>query len=214
MRAKWNLALAYEYDIFVSYKRSEETLGWLKENFLPLLIHRTELELGYVPNVYTHEITHTIAGGTWPLELGHALGSSRILIALWTRTYFNSVWCTEEMSHMLAREKATGSRTPENTLGLTIPMVIHDGDEFPEDLGHIQRLQFQRVYNTRMRKDGALAEELSDLLATSAPGIAAAIRRAPEWRPSWPKDEAKLFFDRYYERGKPSQTSVPRFNLR
>ena len=206
--------MAYQYDIFVSYKRSEETLGWLREHFLPLLKHRVELELVREPGVYVHEVTNTVAGGTWPVELGHALGSSKILIALWTRTYFNSVWCTEEMSHMLARERVNGSRTPANNFGLTIPVVLHDGDEFPADLNHIQRLEFQRVYNTRMRRDSPLAEELSDLLGRSAPGIASAIRKAPRWRSSWPKEEAKQFFDRYYNSGSPSQRSLPRFNPR
>jgi hypothetical protein len=38
------------------------------------------------------------------------------------------------MGHMLARERAAGCRTPANALGLIIPIVIHDGDDFPEDL--------------------------------------------------------------------------------
>lgn len=203
----------YEYDIFVSYKRSEETLVWLKEHFAPLLRHRVELELGQVPRLYIHEVTETIAPGvTWPLELGRVLGSSKVLIALWTRTYFNSVWCTEEMGHMLAREKSEGCRTAANAYGLTIPIVIHDGDEFPADLGHIQKLEFQAVYNTRMRRDSLLAEQLSDLLAQSAAGIAAAIRNAPPYREDWPKLEAKQFFDRYHRTDAPSQKVLPRFN--
>ena len=156
--------MAYEHDVFVSYKRDLETLHWLGEHFVPLLAHRLSLELGREVDIYVHEITaHITPGASWPLELGRELASSRTLIALWTRTYFNSRWCTEEMCRMLAREKETGCRTAENSYGLVVPMVIHDGEDFPQDLEHVQRIELKRVYNTRMRRDSARAEELSDI---------------------------------------------------
>jgi hypothetical protein len=98
--------VAYQYDIFISYKRHTETLGWIKKHFFPLLEHRVGLELGRDPEVFVHEVAQQIpAGANWPVELGETLAGSRILVALWTKNYFNSRWCAEELSHMLAREQ-------------------------------------------------------------------------------------------------------------
>ena len=207
--------MAYEHDVFVSYKRDLETLHWLGEHFVPLLAHRLSLELGREVDIYVHEITaHIPPGASWPLELGRELASSRTLIALWTRTYFNSRWCTEEMCRMLAREKETGCRTAENSYGLVVPMVIHDGEDFPQDLEHVQRIELRRVYNTRMRRDSARAEELSDILDQTVVGLARAIRTAPPWRKEWPETEATRFFRAYHRAEKPLQQVIPRFQAR
>src|SRR3954466_15432006 len=98
--------MAYKYDIFISYPRHPETLTWIKKHFAPLLELRVGLALGNNPSIYVHEVNQQIPAGTsWPQALGEELGSSRILVALWTKTFFNSVWCTKEMTIMLGRER-------------------------------------------------------------------------------------------------------------
>src|SRR5258705_3820007 len=97
--------MAYQYDIFISYRRNEESRRWIEAHFEPLLKLRVDLNLGREPVVF---IDDRIESGTsWPLQLASALATSRILVPLWTKTYFQSKWCTEELSHMLAREQAT-----------------------------------------------------------------------------------------------------------
>lgn len=206
--------MAYSYDIFISYKRHGETLAWIKKHFFPLLEHRVGLELGRDPVVYVHEVAQQIpAGAIWPRALANSLAESRVLVALWTKNYFNSRWCAEELAHMLAREEHAAVRGDLNTFGLIIPVVIHDGQDFPQTLNHIEKLEIQSFYNTRMREDSELAERLSDLLGVHAGGFASAIENAPPWQPDWPSDAARRFFEAFYRPADPSQDRVPRFNV-
>jgi hypothetical protein len=201
--------MAYKYDIFISYKRHPETLGWIKKNFEPLLEHRVGLALGDDPTIYVHEVKQQIpAGAIWPQFLGEELGASRVLVALWTKTFFNSVWCTKEMSLMLGRE---GGRAAGIKFALVIPTIIHDGDDFPKTLNFVQSMDIKSCYNTRMREDSARAEELSDLIDVHAVGIAEAIRHAPNWNPAWPQEAADAFFVEFYKAESPIQTEAPKF---
>jgi hypothetical protein len=205
----------YTYDIFISYKRHAETLAWIKKHFFPLLEHRVGLELGRDPVVYVHEVAQQIpAGANWPIALANSLAGSRVLVMLWTKNYLNSRWCTEELAHMLAREQATGRTGDGDAFGLIVPVIIHDGQDFPETLGYIEKLEIQNFYNTRMREDSELAEQLSEALGVHAPGVASAIESAPAWAAEWPEDAARRLFDAFYRPAGPSQDRVPRFNPR
>jgi hypothetical protein len=62
-----------------------------------------------------------------------------------------------------------------------------------------------------MRVDSEKAEQLSELLALHADGIAASIDGAPKWRKAWPASAAAQLFQKYYEVHPPSQTRPPRF---
>ena len=203
--------MGYRHDIFISYRRHPETLEWIKIHFLPLLTHRVGCEMPDPPQIYVHEITHQIPAGTaWPVELGEEIGASRILIALWTGSYINSIWCAQELFLMLAREQETGSRTPQNKYGLIVPVVVHDGEKIPQELGLAQRLDITTCFNTRMRRDGRKAEQLSDKIAEHARGIAGAIANAPQWQEHWPQQAAQQLVNTYHAL-EPSQNSVPRF---
>ena len=112
---------------------------------------------------------------------------------------------------MLSREQEAGSRAAGNKYGLVIPAIIHDGEDFPQTLNYIQRIDIKSCYNTRMREDSPKAEELSDLIEVHAGGIAEAIRHAPNWNPTWPQVAANAFFDQFYRADSPVQTEVPKF---
>jgi hypothetical protein len=203
--------VSYQHDIFVSYKRHPETLEWIKEHFLPLLDLQVGLELGVDPEIYVHEITDQIPAGTaWPAELGEEIGNSKILIALWSGTYVNSVWCMRELCSMMARELETSTKDSLKKYRLVIPVVVHDGDKIPQGLALTQRLDLRACYNTRMRRDSAKAEELSDKIQKHAPGIAGAIAHAPEWKEKWTLEAAQKLFNLYYAPGV-SQDILPRF---
>jgi TIR domain len=200
--------MGYTHDIFVSYRRDEETLSWLHKHFVPLLKLRVRQELERDPTIYIDEQLES--GVSWPPELGIRLGCSRILIALWAKDYFASIWCTEEMAQMLGREQECGFRTDHNPRGLVIPAVIHDGDEFPPCLSHIQKFEIQRLFNVRMARNSRRAEKLDATLAAQAPSMAAAINGAPPWRDKWPEEAAKAFREQLHT-SPPSQDRLPRF---
>ena len=200
--------MTYKYDIFISYKRHPETLGWIKKHFKPLLELRVGLALGNDPTIFVHEITQQVyAGELWPQSLAEALGASKVLVALWTKTFFNSVWCTKEMSHMLGRQ----GRAANTTYGLVIPAIIHDGEDFPKTLSFIQQMDIKSYYNTRMREDSEKAEKLSDEIERHAAGIAQSVQRAPQWQAQWAQQASDDFFAEFYKREAPAQTEVPKY---
>jgi hypothetical protein len=152
---------------------------------------RVRQELGHKPEVYYD--VQLESGVSWPPQLGHELGRSRILLALWAGDYFASEWCREEMAQMLAREEACGLRTNQNPRGLVVPAVIHDGEKFPKYLAEIHRFEIQECFSVRMPRDSPTAERLDRALRSEAPALAHAIDAAPAWRNEWATESAKRF---------------------
>lgn len=204
--------MSYHYDIFISYRRNPETLGWIRDHFIPLLSLRLEFELQRKPTIFLDEQIEN--GSSWPPALGAALGGSRVLIALWTGNYFASVWCTEEFSQMLGREDEAKLRTVAKPHGLVIPVFIHDGDTFPADLKHMKPFEIQSCFNPRMARNSPRAEQLDATLAAQAPAIALSIENAPSWRKKWAAEAAAAFYKRFHRYSQSVQSSVPRFTRR
>jgi TIR domain len=200
----------YEYDIFISYRRDDETRRWLNDHFVPLLEHRMQLILPYKPRVYTDQRLET--GTTWPLELGEGIGKSKILIALWTKTYLNSEWCAIEMSHMLEREAVHGLKQPQNKNGLVVPVIVHDGETLPAPLNIAQRLELIDCFNSRMSWDSWRAEKLSELLGNASKGIAMLIDNVPAYVEQWNIEAKNRFYQLYYQRLPPHQDNLPKFS--
>lgn len=198
----------YTNDIFISYRRNPETRSWLKKHFKRLLELRVGQALGRSPEIFIDDQLES--GVSWPAQLGHELGASRILIGLWAKDYFASTWCTEETALMLGRERECGFRTDENPRGLVIAAVIHDGKDFPESLAEIQKFEIQRQFNVRMARNSRRAEELDAVLSEQAEAVATAIEVAPPWRPQWPVSAAGVF-RRQLRTAPPSQYRVPRY---
>jgi hypothetical protein len=200
----------YKYDIFISYKRGSETNQWIQQHFEPLLIHSVGLELGYAPSVFRDNRLDD--GGSWPVDLGVALGSSKVLVSLWTKTYFYSEWCVREMAAMLEREKHAGYRTATRPAALVLPSVLHDCDPVPKEVAHIQHRVLRDFFNVRMRPDSTKAELLADAIALAAPAIAKSIENAPAWQEDWPRQVAEQFMQEFYKGQAPRQATVPGFS--
>jgi hypothetical protein len=211
--------MGYEWDVFLSYKRHPEARQWLIDHFEPLLEYYVGEELGYRPRLFRDE-ERTDAGVAWPSYLGKALGGSRVLVALWTRTYFYSEWCTLELSTMLAREHDEQFRTAQQPAGLIIPVILHDCEDLedwraaPEPLAPITHVTAIRdCFRLRMRRDSEQAEILEHHIAKLvAPGVAQAIKAAPAWREQWPLTAAEAFLALVRKPGQPRQTEVPRMS--
>ncbi|HEX8109846.1 MAG TPA: toll/interleukin-1 receptor domain-containing protein [Kofleriaceae bacterium] len=202
--------MAYEYDIFLSYKRHPESRQWLVEHFQPLLEFHVELELGRKVTVFRDDQDDE-AGTSWPAHLGRALGNSRTLVALWTRTYFHSEWCSRELSTMLARERDERFRTAERPEGLIFPVVLHDCEQLPPKLPPMQFVAMQECFQVRMARNSQTAEILAQQISKRlAPGVASAVAAAPRWRAKWPLKTAGKFLAAVRRKGPPRQTQLPR----
>jgi hypothetical protein len=199
----------YLFDFFISYKRDAETRSWIDRHFRPLLTLRVRQELRREPKIFIDDQLE--AGLSWPAQLGNQLGRSRILIALWSKDYFSSDWCVREMSHMLDRHRRSSKRSTGASGGLVIPVVIHDGDDFPSSLDHIQRIDIQGCFNVRMAVDSRRAEDLDAILAREAHAFAKAVERAPTWQERWPTRAAAEFYDQHFRSVPVEQLRLPRF---
>ena len=201
--------MAYQYDIFLSYRRNPESRKWLVEHFQPLLKHYVELELGREVTVFRDDQDIEV-GATWPARLGGALGNSRTLVALWTSLYFHSEWCSRELSVMLARERGEKFRTRKRP-GLIFPVVLHDCEQLPPVLAPLQCLALKNGYGLHFARSSERLEELEQQIAKQlAPSVAAAVKAAPRWRAKWPLRTAAKFLAAVKRKGPPRQTQIPR----
>lgn len=125
--------MAYLYDVFISYSRDECVGGWVKKYFKPTLRKRLAAHLLTEPKVYldTEDIP---VGAEWPVYLKEALGSSKMLIPVWTPPFFRSRWCLAEWQTFIAREAELS--LPK--LRLVYPVKYSDGTCFQDALKRYQ----------------------------------------------------------------------------
>jgi hypothetical protein len=187
--------MSYEYDVFVSYRRHREWPVWVRDLFMPLFSHWLGEELGREAAVFVDDQIET--GDSWPQRLGHSLGRTRVLVALFSRQYFASPWCLRELQHVLLRERSCGFRTAQNPAGLIVPAYIHDGEDFPHQVRHIQAAQLQPYTNVRLSKGSVTEERLSDEIRTWVPNVAHAIRSAPVCDPGWTEQAVTAFLEQF-----------------
>jgi TIR domain len=187
--------MAYDFDVFISYRRHGEWPTWTREIFRPLLYHWLGEELGRDPRIFVDYQIET--GDSWPERLGNALGCSRVLVPLFSRQYFSSPWCRSEFALMRAREARCNFRSPACPGGLIVPAHIHDGKDFPESVRSIQGAQLQPYTNVRLSRGSITEERLSDEIRNWVPDIAGATNRAPDHDPAWLTIAAQEFLEQF-----------------
>lgn len=177
--------MAYEFDIFLSYRRTFPFDQWMHEHFLPFFRAYLTGALNREPKVFIDQ-TNIHPGSSWPQMLQKALARSRCLVALWTPQYFHSSWCRRECEVMLFREQSLGWRSVEEPRGLIIPVCLFDGEHFPPTASEIQYRAFQRF--VRLGEGFKSSEryvELQEAIEALAGEVAEVVRRSPRWRSEW-----------------------------
>jgi hypothetical protein len=167
--------MPYNFDVYVSYRRRGEWPTWVKRHFLPLIYHWLSERLGRDPLIFFHERFLEIAS-PWPAELAKGLATSRVMVCLWSRSYFESDWCLAELSQMLYRQEASGNPR------LILPVLVHDGDRIPAPMRAMQPLDISEYTNPRMVVGSPNSEKLSHLLKTFSESIFHAIDTSPPFR--------------------------------
>ena len=92
---------------------------------------------------------------------------------------------------------------------LIIPVLIHDGNDFPPALPHVQRLEIQQFYDPWMHAESKKAKQLRKTLREHATDFADAIANAPPWQQQWPSGTAQKHFRDFYKGTDPLQERVP-----
>lgn len=177
--------MAYEYDVFLSYKRGFPFGDWVHKHFLPFFEGYVEGALNRPLKTFV-DTSGIATGDAWPERLKRALGHSRCLVAIWSPQYFHSEWCRRECAVMLHREERLGFRTLDNPAGLVLPVCVFDGEHFPERARNIQYLDCNDYF--LVGDSFTMAAEyirFQQELKSWAFEVAGAIDRAPDWNESW-----------------------------
>lgn len=175
--------MAYQWDVFLSYRRSNDWPRFVEKHFLPMLQHWLDTVLGRKSDIFVdvHEIE---TGDAWPYRLADGLAHSRTMVCLWSKEYFSSKWCALELAQMLARRKLlTGASGPPP---LILAVLIHDSEKVDPILEDIQRFALQDYCNPWIAKGSRTAEHLSVEIRRLAQHVGKALNTAPEYDDSWP----------------------------
>lgn len=178
--------VSYQYDLFLSYKRRNPTLDWVRNHFRPLLDTWLPECMDRDPSIFMDEQSIE-TGEAWPDALREALQVSRFLVCILSPSYFRSDWCLAEWHTFLAREKTLrlGARTKPKSL--IIPISFHDGDHFPKEAKRKQQRVFHEWNTPHLCfRDTPnylnFEREMKDLCEFLAKQIAL----APDWDSDWP----------------------------
>lgn len=175
--------MPYEYDVFISYRRHAQWPPWVERHFVPIFEHWLGEELGRDARIFWDKNLET--GYDWPIELGIKLASSRVLVPLLSRQYFNSLWCRTELALICAREDTCGLGGKITSERLIVPAILHDGEDMPHQIRMIQAARLQECSNVSLADNSPRREMLSDKIRAWVPDVVKAINRAPEYDPAW-----------------------------
>lgn len=172
--------MAYQYDVFFSYKRDVESDGWHRTVMEKLKYWlKQELNQLEVPIFFDTEEIRT--GMRWRAKISQALKSSKTMVCVWSPLYFQSPWCISEWKTFAERERQYGRE-------LVVPASYHDGNHFPLEAKNKQILDLSNYTSTASRFwDTEIAVNFERAcLKPYARDVAAALRMAPAFDPNFP----------------------------
>ncbi len=147
--------MPYQHDVFISYRRDTAWTQWTREHFKELLQTYLLDDLNRRPDIFLDERIEV--GADWVDELGEHLARSKVVVALFSGSYFSSDWCIHELD--LIVERAKGAALPESRL--IIPVVGHDGEHIPDCVARIQQADISKYRVAWLNKNAPDYYEVS-----------------------------------------------------
>ena len=123
--------MAYEFDIFVSYRRTSTMGPWVRKRLVPLLKDRINEVARDDVRIFCDEDMPD--GANLPEQLKRNIRNSALLLTVWSADYFRSSWCLAEWQSFREREALLGLFAAENPLSLVYPIRYADGDNYHPD---------------------------------------------------------------------------------
>lgn len=178
--------MAYEYDVFISYRREPDSKEWTQNVFLPKFTSYLREELGKKDlSIFIDE--HGIEGGQyWEDTLKIALAKSKCLVPVLMTSYFQSEWCVREFAVLHYRQE----QLVQKPQGLIVPFVIWDGDDFPATAKALQQFPCHDYYFTHKGfLDSGTFFEFQKKLKKWISAVSKAVKSAPDWDAAWLTDK-------------------------
>jgi hypothetical protein len=197
----------YVYDVFLSYSHAQKWPEWVEAHFLPIIEHWLSAELGRDVVIF-RDRRNVEAGQQWAQEIEGALASSRTMISLWSKSYFQSEWCRHELGAILAR--ADQLRSFGHSGEIVFPVAIHDSDpaDLPEPARALQRTKIQRFADPFAHPKGQLRESLSQTLQGMCRQAARQIGELPDHTFAWPMADYSAYAEQLKVKS-PGQITKP-----
>jgi TIR domain len=175
--------MAYQYDVFISYKNHHVTNHWVIKFEERLSYWLTQSMGGYKPNIFFDKDTIEI-GSIWPNKLRNGLKFSKIILCIWTPEYFNSKWCLSEWHSFEERERQFNLNA---AYSLVYPIQFADGIYYPDAAQRRQPFDV-RDFNATMEAFWLTpkAIELEYKIQDFAEILALGIREAPNYDENFP----------------------------
>jgi hypothetical protein len=132
-------------------------------------------------------------GQRWTREIADALATSKVIVALLSRNYFQSDSCRRELAAMLARSAWLRDRGLDDHI--IFPLIMHDCDirDLPEVVRSLQFVRIHRYADPFMHPESARREELSGALRPLCEQVARRLEQVmDDDLVSPPPDDAKF----------------------
>jgi hypothetical protein len=176
----------YDYEIFVSYRRSPCVGPWVKNHLVP----RLDARLNEVsPRTIRISCDYDMESGVrWPDELKRRLRHSGLLVTVWSADYFRSAWCMAEWFSFRRREAMLGLFAPGQPRGLVYPIRYADGEYFHPEAKLTQcRKDFSKHnYPDEVFRLTAKYIEFDEMIQTMAQELVQQLRVLPPWHEDFP----------------------------
>jgi len=157
---------------------------WLADHLLPALSTHLEAAVGRHLSLFFDKAELAL-GEEWVVAQRRALQQSRIMLGIWSPSYFRSRWCVAEFETFRRRSEL-------NSESLFAPVVIHNGDLFPPTARQYQMFDMQRymIPGEAFRNSQSyigFEERVRELSRQ----LEAMLRKVPPFRSDWPIIEPK-----------------------
>jgi hypothetical protein len=177
--------MAYQYDVFISYRRTSLCTEWTHDTFLPQFEERLREEVGKTDLKIFIDKNSIEGGDDWANRLRQGLAVSRVLAPIFLSTYFQSDWCTRELAIMHHRQTQLGFMTKQNPSSLIVPFVVQDGDGFPDEAKRFESLPCHDYYRLKLEGSAQRYVDFQDKMCDWVKAVAKAHQAAPQWDPEW-----------------------------
>ncbi len=206
--------MAYQYDVFISYRRTSTTRQWIDDVFLQHFTDHLKEEAKNKDLKLFLDRDGIEGGDNWKDSIREAAARSRCVVPVFQPTYFQSEWCVRELAIFIHRHQALGLG---NAQKLVFPVTISDGEHFPDNLKNIQQFEAQKCNRPieSLRHTERYLGFLDQLIEKWVPTIAKNLALVPAWQADWLKEtwtEPALLFKTLYQ-GPPLMMEAPTLTL-
>ncbi len=172
--------MAYEHDVFISYRRGNETYRrWVPGTFFQPFKDYLSEALPHDANIFW-DIDGIHAGDQWENRLYEKITRSKVLIPILIPSYFRSDWCRREFAAFYHRQR----QLKLSPGGLILPVVLQD-TTYPDYVQGIQGFPCERYSIVPLNPLTETYEAFHLDLKRWVKNVSQAIDRAPEWRAEW-----------------------------